>query len=74
MNPYVTGQKGRYEIQVPVEHLGQCLCEKCAALPDEERVLPHTHRLRRASPFPDNRTETSKYAGGCREEVAQRPR
>ncbi len=74
MNPYVTGQKGRYEIQVPVEHPERCFCEKCAALPDEERVLPHTYRLRRASPFPDNRTETSKYAVALKQKEEQRLR
>ena len=74
MNPYVTGQKGRYEIQVPVEHPEQCLCEKCAVLPDEERALPHTYRIRRASPFPDNRTETSKYAVALKQQEEQRLR
>jgi integrase len=74
MNPYVTGPKGCYEIQVPVEHPPACLCEKCAALPDDERALPHTYRLRRSSPFPDNRTETSKHAVALKQKEEQRLR
>jgi integrase len=69
---YVTGRKGHYEIQVPVDHPPKCACEKCAALPTHERMLPHTYRLRRRSPFPDNKRETSTYAVDLKQKEEQR--
>ncbi len=71
---FVTGKKGRFQIQAPVEHPAWCLCEKCVSLPLEERATPHTYRIRRRSPFPDNRTETARYAREVVQKEEQRLR
>lgn len=71
---FVTGKKGRFEIQAPVEHPAWCVCEKCKLLPLEERATPHTYRIRRRSPFPDNKTETARYAREAVDKEQQRLR
>jgi len=47
MAAYVTGKKGRYEIQVPIKHSAHCPCKKCVALPIDKRGEAHVHRVRR---------------------------
>ena len=59
---YVTGKRGSFEIQAPIEHPAWCPCAKCAALPEGERALPHTFRIRRASKYPDSKKDSATYA------------
>ena len=59
---YVTGKRGSFEIQAPIEHPAWCPCAKCAALPEGERPLPHTFRIRRASKYPDSKKDSATYA------------
>ncbi|MEA2162198.1 MAG: hypothetical protein QOK37_325 [Thermoanaerobaculia bacterium] len=65
---YVTGKRGSFEIQAPIEHPAWCPCAKCAGLTECERPLPHTFRIRRASKFPDSKKESATFA---REVIAQ---
>ena len=59
---YVTGKRGRFEIQVPVRHPALCPCEKCSALPVDERAEPHIYRVRRVSKYPDSKKESALFA------------
>src|SRR6187399_2275814 len=59
---YVTGKRGSFEIQAPIEHPAWCPCAKCGALPESERSLPHTYRIRRASKYPDSKKDSATYA------------
>jgi integrase len=65
---YVTGKRGSFEIQAPIAHPAWCPCAKCAELPEIERALPHTFRIRRASKYPDSKKDSATYA---REIIAQ---
>jgi len=65
---YVTGKRGSFEIQAPIEHPAWCPCAKCAALPEGERPLPHAFRIRRTSKYPDSKKDSATYA---REIIAQ---
>ena len=68
---YVTGKRGSFEIQAPVEHPAWCPCAKCSALSESERPLPHTVRIRRASKYPDSKKDSAAYA---RDVIAQEER
>jgi len=59
---YVTGKRGSFEIQAPIKHPAWCPCAKCAALPESERPLPHTFRIRRASKYPLSKKDSATYA------------
>jgi len=59
---YVTGKRGSFEIQAPIEHPAWCPCAKCSALPESERPLPHTFRIRRASKYPNSKKDSATYA------------
>ncbi|HMJ86922.1 MAG TPA: tyrosine-type recombinase/integrase [Vicinamibacterales bacterium] len=60
---YVSGRKGRYKIQPPINHPAFCGCSRCGKLPDHERGKPHTFRtIKRASHYPDDRPQSAMEA------------
>src|ERR1044071_7886049 len=60
--PSATAPGGSFEIQAPIEHPAWCPCAKCAGLPESERPLPHTFRIRRASKYPHSKKDSATYA------------
>jgi integrase len=62
-NPtHVTGSIPHLKVQPWILHPAFCACEKCVALPVEERMKPHLIRIKRASKFPDDFVESARYA------------
>lgn len=59
---YIVGKPGNLQISPPIQHPAFCDCQKCSSLPEEERGVMHTYRIRRASPYPYDVRKTQDYA------------
>jgi integrase len=59
---FVSGRKGAYEIQPPIEHPADCKCASSLRLPKTARDVAHVIRLRRRSPFPADLQASAHYA------------
>jgi integrase len=60
---YVTGKRGRYQINPPIVHPPHCICRVCLVhrKPDEWGA-PFVWRIRRQSMFPLSRPQSAAYA------------
>jgi integrase len=71
---FVSGQRGSYKIQPPIQHPAFCVCPRCSRLPAAERDRPHRFRIYRASPEPASRPGSAAYARKVQAEEEERLR
>ena len=69
---HVTGKPPHLKIQPWIDHPAFCACTRCADLDAEERRLPHSYRIKRASAFPDDFAKSVQYAGEVKRQEEQR--
>lgn len=67
---YVTGKRGRFEIQPPIVHPSFCVCPECARKRKPEQWgQEFILRIRRRSPSPDSRVDSAAYARDVKREI-----